>query len=113
MQNEIKTKPKSNENVIYLSRSKNLDPNKTGFRKFNATQSAWHKLTDDISKGKDKQLAIVLLQFDFNKAFDTAEKSNLEWSSSVQHSIIKAFTCWKSMINKGSQTLFSTIFLFN
>ena len=48
-----------------------------GFRKHHSTQTALIKLTDDIRMGKEKQLATLLLQFDFSKAFDNVSPSKL------------------------------------
>ena len=61
----------------YLNRSKILDQYQTGFRKYHSTRSALLKLTDDIRVGKDTKLAILMLQFDFSKAFDTYLPSKL------------------------------------
>ena len=52
-----------------------LDPFQTGYRKRHSTQTSTQtallKLTDDIREGMDKKLVIVLMLFDFSKAFDS------------------------------------------
>ena len=55
----------------HLETTRTLDPKQTGFRRFNSTQTALLKLTDDIRTGMDKKLMTILLLFDFSKAFDT------------------------------------------
>ena len=61
----------------HLETSKILDPKQTGFRRFNSTQTALLKFTDDIRTGMDKKLMTILLLFDFSKAFDTILPSRL------------------------------------
>ena len=63
--------------VNFLTTAKILDPFQTGFRKYHNTQTALLKLTDDIRVGKGTQLATLMLQFDFSKAFDTISPSRL------------------------------------
>ena len=63
--------------MAFLNRSNILDPFQTGFRKFHSTQSALLKLIDNIRIGKEKKLAILLLQFDFSKTFDAISPSKL------------------------------------
>ena len=63
--------------MAYLNRSKILDRNQTGFKKYHSTQSALLKLADDIRIGKSKKLATLILQFDFSKAFGTISPSQL------------------------------------
>ena len=48
-----------------------------GFRKIHSTQSALIKLTDDIRMGIERKEVILLLQFDFSKAFCTISPSRL------------------------------------
>ena len=63
----------------YLASNKTLDPLQTGFRKYNSTQTALLKLTEDIRAGidSDKKLITILLLFDFSKAFDTISPTKL------------------------------------
>ena len=61
----------------YLETNRILDPHQTGFRRFNSTQTALLKLTDDIRSGMDKKLVTFLLLFDFSKAFDKILPSRL------------------------------------
>ena len=63
--------------VNFLTKSSILDKFQTGFRKHHSTQSALIKLTDDIRMGNERQLATILLQFDFSKAFDNVSPSIL------------------------------------
>ena len=55
----------------YLNRKNILDQYKTGFRKYHSTQSALLELKDDICVERNRKLAILWLQFDFSKGFDT------------------------------------------
>ena len=43
----------------------------TGFRKYSSIETALLKLSEDIKLGMSKRLVIILLQFDFSKAFDS------------------------------------------
>ena len=61
----------------HLETTKRLDPKQTGFRRFNSTQTALLKLTDDIRTGMDKKLMTIILLFAFSKAFDTILPSRL------------------------------------
>ena len=63
--------------VDFLARQKIMDPFQTGFREHHNTQTALIKLTDDIRAGNGKNLATLLLQFYFSKAFDKISPSRL------------------------------------
>ena len=60
----------SNFRLIALATKNILVPFQTGVRKSHNTQIAPLKLTDDIWVGRENRHATLLLQFDFNKAFD-------------------------------------------
>ena len=54
-----------------------LDSLQTGFRRFNSTQTAFLKLTDDIRVRINDKMVTFILLFDFSKAFDTISPSRL------------------------------------
>ena len=60
-----------------IGESSLLDLMQTGFHKYNSTETALIKLTDDIRMGIGKKMATFLLLFDFSKAFDTISTSRL------------------------------------
>ena len=62
----------------YLNSNNLLDPLQAGFRRHHSTQTALLKLTDDIRMAIDKKkVTLLLLLFDFSKAFDTVSPSKL------------------------------------
>ena len=61
--------------VTYLVANKILDLLQAGFRRHQSTETALLKLTDEICLAMDRKYVIVLLQFDFSKAFDTISSS--------------------------------------
>ena len=63
--------------VGFLEEGSLLDSLQTGFRKFNSTQTALIKLTDDIRMEIDRKMVTFFLLFDFSKAFDTIPSSKL------------------------------------
>ena len=63
--------------TAYLFKNNLLDPLQTGFRKSSSTETALIKLTDDIRLSVSKKQITILLQFDFNRAFDTISPTKL------------------------------------
>ena len=61
----------------YLMGAGLLDPLQTGFRRFNSTDTALLKLTEDIRIGIHEKMVTFLLLFDFSKVFDTIPPSRL------------------------------------
>ena len=61
----------------YLNEKNLHDPFQTGFRKYHSTQTALIKITDDIRMAINKKKIILLLLFDFSKAFDTISPTKM------------------------------------
>ena len=57
--------------VDHLTAHQLLDPFQSGFRKNYSTQTASIKVTEDIRFAIDKKMVIILVLFDFSKAFDS------------------------------------------
>ena len=98
----------------YLCSKKILDSSQSGFRPFHSTQTALLKLTEDIRTGIDnhKQPVIILLLFDFRKAFDTISPSKL-LRKLIRMGFSRGVALWiKSYITGGNQKVLISSYHF-
>lgn len=61
----------------FLETNKLLNFQQSGFRQFHSTQTALLRILDDIRQGIDQGLVTILVLFDFSKAFDTLNHTQL------------------------------------